>query len=332
MAGQNKTTLRENNAFDGSVIADELADVKTFLFARLNCPEGKLAPFIDYLKERQGKMLRASSLLLSGKLAGELNPMHIKLAAIVEMIHAATLLHDDVIDDGSKRRFDATANNLWGANFAVLLGDYLLSKAFEIIATVQKSDISLLFTQMAQTICRGEMLQNAFGGDFSITIEQYIDIISKKTAVFFADCCRLGAMASGADKNICERLYEFGMNFGICFQITDDLVDICGTEEKTGKTVGRDFRSKILTMPTIYALSKLSPADKNELISLLDSDSPDASHILSILASVKSIEFTKSQLELYRRKALAQIENFSDSPAARELKNLVSSATKSPQA
>jgi len=332
MAGQNKMTLWDKSAFDCSVIADELAAVRNVLFTHLDCPESKLAPFIDYLKQRQGKMLRAGSLLLSGKLAGEINPEHIKLAAVVEMIHAATLLHDDVIDDGSKRRFRATANNLWGANFAVLLGDYLLSKAFEIVATVQRSDISLLFAQMAQTICRGEMLQNAFGGDFSITPKQYLEIISKKTAVFFADCCRLGAMASKADQNTCERLYEFGMNFGICFQITDDLIDICGTEDKTGKTISRDLPGKILTMPTIHALSKLSPADKNELISLLDNASPDASRILSILTSAKSFEFTNSQIEQYRQKALDQIELFSGSPAAEELKNLVFSVTKSPQA
>ncbi|MDD5134701.1 MAG: polyprenyl synthetase family protein [Phycisphaerae bacterium] len=304
-----------------------IIDVREFLCARLDCPEDKLAPFVDYLKEQQGKMLRASSLLLSGKLAGKLNPVHIKLAAVVEMVHAATLLHDDVIDDGSKRRFRATANNLWGANFAVLLGDYLLSKAFEIVATIQRSDISLLFAQMAQTICRGEMLQNAFGGDFSVTIEQYIEIISKKTAVFFADCCRLGAMACGADKNICERLYESGMNFGICFQIADDLVDICGSEEKTGKTVGRDFKSKILTMPIVYAISKLSPAAKNELMLLLDSDRPDTGKILAALRAAKSIEYTESRIEYYRQKALDQIASFGNLPAEEELKNLVLSAT-----
>jgi len=122
------------------------------------------------------------------------------------------------------------------------------------------------------------------------------------------------------------------MNFGICFQITDDLIDICGTEDKTGKTISRDLPGKILTMPTIHALSKLSPADKNELISLLDNASPDASRILSILTSAKSFEFTNSQIEQYRQKALDQIELFSGSPAAEELKNLVFSVTKSPQA
>lgn len=309
------------------MIEAELSRVKDFLSSQVDCSDAKLKPFMDYLKNRSGKMLRARALLLGGRLFGEIKPLHIKLAGVVEMIHGATLLHDDVIDNGSSRRFQATANSLWGANMAVLLGDYLLSRAFDIVSTLGDNDITQFFAQMAQTICRGEMLQNAFRGDFTISMEQYLDVITKKTAVFFADCCMLGAIASDADEDACKRLYEFGNNFGICFQLADDLVDICGAENQTGKSVGRDFSSKTITMPVIYALRQLDETRKGQLLFQLDSSQPNMKQALSILASVKSIEYTNLQIREYQQKALSAIERFGASPIAEELKNLVLSAT-----
>jgi octaprenyl-diphosphate synthase len=211
---------------------------------------------------------------------------------------------------------------------AVLLGDYLLSRAFDIVSTLGDNDITQFFAQMAQTICRGEMLQNVFRGDFTITLEQYIDIITKKTAVFFADCCMLGAIASDADEDACKQLYEFGNNFGIGFQIADDLVDISGVENQTGKNVGRDFSSKTITMPVIFALRQLDEAKKSQLLFQLDSSQPDMGQVMSILRFAKGIEFTNSQIREYQQKALSAIKRFEGLPIAEELKNLVLSATK----
>jgi geranylgeranyl pyrophosphate synthase len=325
MAGQNKMTAGDISS-GGGVIEAELSRVREFFSAQVDCSDAKLKSFMDYLKNRSGKMLRARALLLSGRLFGEIKPLHIKLACIVEMIHSATLLHDDVIDNGSSRRFQATANNLWGANMAVLLGDYLLSRAFDIVSALGDNDIMQFFAQMAQTICRGEMLQNVFRGDFTITLEQYIDVITKKTAVFFADCCMLGAIASDADEGACKQLYEFGNNFGIGFQIADDLVDICGVENQTGKSVGRDFSSKTITMPVIFALRQLDEARKSQLLFQLDNSRPNMKQVLSILMSGKGIEFTNSQIREYQQKALSQIERFTGSPIVEELKNLVLSS------
>jgi octaprenyl-diphosphate synthase len=246
------------------------------------------------------------------------------------MIHAATLLHDDVIDDGCRRRYHATANNLWGANFAVLLGDYLLSRAFVAAASAQRDDINRILSETASIICRGEMLQNAWRGDFSLTDKQYIDIIEKKTAVFFANCALLGGIISGMDKNTCSRLYDFGLNLGLAFQIIDDLVDIVGTETQTGKTIGRDFGSKTLTLPAIFALTKLAEAKKIELLELFSTEKPDMSRIVSILDSVKGIDYAKSQAIQFRQKALASLDGFGSCPAASALKELTLSATQIP--
>jgi len=326
MAGKNKMTTRDEIISRGSMIDAELSGVIDFLSAQIGCSETKLKPFMDYLKNRSGKMLRARILLLSGRLFGEIKPLHIKLAGVVEMVHSATLLHDDVIDNGSSRRFQATANSLWGANMAVLLGDYLLSRAFDIVSTLGDNDITQFFAQMAQTICRGEMLQNVFRGDFAITMEQYLDIITKKTAVFFADCGMLGAIASDADEDACKQLYEFGNNFGIGFQVADDLVDICGDENQTGKSAGRDFSSKTITMPVIFALRQLDEARKSQLLFQLDSSQPNMGQVLSLLRFAKGVEFTNSQIREYQQKALSAIERFGASPITEELKTLVLSS------
>ena len=328
MAGQNKMAIQTPSVFSCALIADELAGVSEFFDAQLDCPDGRLKPFIDYLKNRQGKMLRASFVLLCGRLFGPATSLHIKVAAIAEMMHAATLLHDDVIDSGTKRRYHATANNLWGANFAVLLGDFLLSRAFVAVASLQRNDINRLLVDTATKICRGEMLQNVCRGDCSISVEEYLDIVEKKTAVFFADCCRLGAMISQADVQSCDRLYEFGLNFGLSFQIIDDLIDIFGAESRTGKTGGRDFGSKTLTMPVIHALKILNSLQKDKLLEVLDSKQPDISRITSILRATKSLDFTKLQAEQYRQKALLALEPFGCRPGAAELKELVYSVTK----
>jgi geranylgeranyl pyrophosphate synthase len=211
------------------------------------------------------------------------------------MIHAATLLHDDVIDSGSTRRFQPTANNIWGANQAVLLGDYLLSKAFLTMESLQRSDINRILTDTAATICQGEMLQNTLRGESAIGVEEYLEIIEKKTAVFFANCARLGAIIAGADDDICEVLYVFGLKLGMAFQINDDLIDIVGKEDQTGKTGGRDVENKILTLPAI-----------------------------------KGVDFAKSQIIHYRQKAVSSLERFGAHPAACGLRELADSATQLP--
>ena len=288
-------TTQNSSSLSSALIADQLAQTNDFLLNRLCCADDRLRPFTDYLGNRQGKMLRASVLLLSGQLFGKTNQTHIKVAAVIEMIHAATLLHDDVIDDGQSRRHRATANSLWGANMAVLLGDYMLSKAFVAAFELQRNDINEILAETAAAICRGEMLQNTYKGDSNITVEDYLGIIEKKTAVFFAACARLGGIIAGAEKTDCDALYDFGLNLGLSFQMTDDLIDIVGTENETGKTGGRDVENEILTLPAI-----------------------------------KGIDFTKSQISYFRQKAVSSLDRFGQIPAAIALKELADSITQFP--
>jgi len=327
MAGRSNISRQDSTAACCELISDELAQASDFFYTQLDCSDGRLKPFMDYLKGQRGKMLRGSFVLLAGRLFGPTTELHIKIAGIVEMIHTATLLHDDVIDSATQRRSRATANNLWGSNFAVLLGDYLLSRVFVAVASLHRNDINRLLAEMSVKVCRGEMLQNACRGDFGIGIKEYLDIIEKKTAVFFADCCRLGAMASEADEQSVNRLYEFGLNFGLAFQIVDDLVDILDAESRTGKTAGRDLFTRTLTLPVIHAAGVLDSSAKSELLDMLGSERADINRIVSILNTSKSIDFTKSQIAQYRQKAVSVLDDFGSQPAASAIKELAIRAT-----
>ncbi len=329
MAGQSKIP-RQAPTVACELISDELVQVSSFFDQQLDCPDAGLKSFMDYLKGRQGKMLRASFVLLSGRLFAPTTELHIKVAGIVEMIHTATLLHDDVIDNAERRRGLATPNNLWGANFAVLMGDFLLSRVFLAVASLRKDDINRLLAEMCGKVCRGEMLQNACRGNFGIGIGEYLDIIEKKTAVFFADCCRLGAIASDADEQSAGRLYQFGLNFGLAFQIIDDLVDILDARGRSDKTGGRDLFTATPTLPVIHAFSVLDSSAGSELLDAFDAGQADINRIVSILNASKSIDFAKSVALQYQQKAVAGLDHFGSQPAASVLKDLTISATQMP--
>ncbi|MEN6383754.1 MAG: polyprenyl synthetase family protein [Phycisphaerales bacterium] len=285
-------TMQNSSSAYTALISDDLARTRDFISEQMQSTDERLAQFFDYIKNRHGKMLRASVLLLCGRMTGEINKLHIGVAGVIEMIHAATLLHDDIIDNSTTRRFLPTANSLWGSNQAVLLGDFLLSKAFLALSDFGRNDINSIIANTAAMICQGEMLQNTCKGNFKINVDEYLDIISKKTAVFFAASAQIGGIISNADSQTCKNLYDFGHNLGLAFQITDDLMDVTGAEHDTGKTAGRDFENKIPTMPIL-----------------------------------KSIDFTKSQIMQFRQKALDIIGKFSDTPAALALKELTICAT-----
>jgi octaprenyl-diphosphate synthase len=285
------TTQSLTSAY-AALIADQLSATRDFMSAQLQCSDVRLNEFIEYVNNRHGKMLRSATLLLCGKLTGEINRLHVGVASVIEMIHAATLLHDDVIDNSTTRRFQPTANSIWGAKQAVLLGDYLLSKAFLALIEFGRNDINAIITDTAATICQGEIAQNTCKGDFKISVDEYLNIISRKTAVFFAAAAQLGAIISNADEKTCKSLYDFGHNLGMAFQVTDDLIDVLGAENNTGKTTGRDFENKVPTMPIL-----------------------------------KSIDYTKSQIDQFRQNALDRLKDFGNHPAANALKELTIAAT-----
>jgi octaprenyl-diphosphate synthase len=222
-------------------------------------------PFIrevlEHLTNYRGKRLRPILLLLAAKACGDIDTSHHVLAAVVEMIHTATLVHDDVLDDATTRRHVATVNSRWTNETSVLLGDYLFTHAFHLTSSLGDARACRLIGRATNLVCAGEMTQVGERGNLDLTEEQYFDIIEGKTAELTAVSCELGAQFSGATPTMIAALERYGRALGMAFQIADDLLDVLGNEQLTGKSLGSDLAKQKLTLPVIHMLANL-PADK----------------------------------------------------------------------
>lgn len=226
-------------------------------------------PYVDQLVKHGfrlgGKRLRPALLLLAGMACGKLESAHITLAVVMEMIHTATLIHDDVLDEAELRRHLDTVNAKWGNKSGVLLGDFLFSHAFYLAATTDDAFACRVIGRSTNIVCEGEMRQINSRGRLELTEAEYIGIIDAKTAELCACCCRLGAHFSGATEEQKEALGNYGRNLGIAFQIVDDLLDLEGDEAVTGKSLGTDLEQLKPTLPLIRLLSKLAPDARQSL-------------------------------------------------------------------
>lgn len=248
-----QSTLRATEWFPFfGLIQSELEQVQQRIEELLCTPDEQIQQCLEYLIESPGKMIRPALVLLSGACVGHIHSEHIDLAAMVELIHRASLLHDDVIDSAQMRRGKRTANALWGNTAAVLLGDFLLSRAFHVGTSIQINQVAGILSQTAQDLCCGELRQNFWKGQWDISQQQYYQVIEAKTAVLFKSSCGFGAIASNAPREKIEALSQFGLHLGIAFQITDDLLDIIGTQKEAGKTLGTDWIQGKLTLPVIH--------------------------------------------------------------------------------
>ena len=216
-------------------------------------------PFVNDLCARvrryRGKMLRPALLLLSGRACGELCDAHHTLAAVVEMVHVSTLVHDDVLDQADIRRRQDTVNALHGNEIAVLLGDYLISHAYHLCSSLGDGYAARAIAATTNTVCEGELLQVHHRSNLHLTEPEYLNIIRSKTAALTGTCCALGARYSRADDDIIETLREFGVAAGMAFQVVDDLLDLLGDPDRIGKTLGRDLALGEPTLPIIHCLA-----------------------------------------------------------------------------
>ncbi|HUT47210.1 MAG TPA: polyprenyl synthetase family protein, partial [Sedimentisphaerales bacterium] len=217
------------------LICDQLNKVRDLINEQLTAPvnAGDINVLLEHISSRSGKMIRPGLVLLAGRCCGKITDNHIRVAAIVEIIHNATLLHDDVIDEGKQRRGLPTINSLWGNESAVLLGDFLLSRVFKMCADLE-SKVANVIATAAVRLCEGELRQVVQKHNWQLSETEYIDVITEKSAVLFSSSCMLGGLLAGASESQAQSLADFGLNAGIAFQITDDLLDIVGDESKTG--------------------------------------------------------------------------------------------------
>src|SRR5437667_958863 len=233
-----------------SPISRDLEEVERILAQQLAGQRPCVEPLTTHLRGYRGKRLRPALLLLVAHACGRITPAHRTLAAVVEMIHTATLVHDDVLDEALVRRHLPTVNAGWGNQTSILLGDFLFTHAFHLASTVD-AEACRLIGEATNRVCEGELQQCSECGNLDLSEDDYLDMIDGKTAELTACCCRLGAAYSGKEPDIVERLAGYGRRLGIAFQIADDLLDLVGEEQATGKSLGTDVDQRKLTLPLI---------------------------------------------------------------------------------
>lgn len=237
---------------------------------QLDTPIRPVSELCEHVERYRGKMLRPTLVILCGLAANtdlaEPTDAQIVVAATLEMIHMATLVHDDVLDEASVRRGGDTVNKRKGNEAAIILGDYLLSKAFHLCSTLDSQRTALRVGEVTNVVCEGEMMQLAHRGDFTIAPATYFDIIRRKTAALIALACELGVLHAGGSRLVASRLAEFGEKIGTAFQIQDDLLDLVGDEPVVGKSLGRDLEKGTLTLPLVHYLAGLEEGEREPAI------------------------------------------------------------------
>lgn len=263
MAGHPGARVEESRRTLGRLFAPiqaELAEAEHVFQDELNSRFPFVQALVEHCGDYQGKRLRPALVLLSAKACGRITSAHPALAAVVEMIHTATLVHDDVLDESLVRRHAATVNAEWGNETAVMLGDYLFTHAFHLAASLDSTLACRLIGRATNKVCEGEMMQLHNRGNLDLGEASYFDIIEGKTAELTAVSCRLGAHYAGAEQAVSESLDRYGRSLGIAFQIADDVLDIWGEERATGKSLGTDLEKQKLTLPLIRLLAIGEPA------------------------------------------------------------------------
>jgi geranylgeranyl pyrophosphate synthase len=310
-------------------IEKELKKVEEVLESCLKESKNKsILEISNYLLNARGKRLRPALVLLSAKAVHQSSTSDnqlINVAIAVELIHMASLLHDDVIDHASLRHNKPTINCRWDNDVSIALGDYLYSVAFELISTCGNTDILQCISSATKAMCEGELLQVCERDNLELLKERYIVIVKKKTAALFAASCQAGALISTPYEASQKSLREYGLNFGISFQIIDDCLDLVGREEILGKTTGADLRVGEITLPVLYLLDKTDIKEAEvikRLLSLCGQDKDAFNKLRKRLANSSAILKAEAEARYYIGKAKEQLKGLDDSLLKRSLLNL----------
>ena len=290
-------------------------------------------PLLDkithYIVKRKGKQMRPMFVFLSANICGGINESTYRAASLIELLHTATLVHDDIVDDANERRGFFSLNALWKNKIAVLVGDYLLSRG--LLLSVKNKDFHLLeiVANAVKEMSEGELLQIEKARKLDIQESVYFEIIRQKTASLIASCCACGAASAGEDENKIKKMFSFGENVGIAFQIKDDLFDY-GTGANIGKPTGIDIKEKKMTLPLIFALNKASYSDKKRIVNIVKNHSGNPAKVAEVVSYVINsggIEYAQAKMHEYKTKALDILMSFQDSPSKTSLERLVKYTT-----
>lgn len=304
-------------------IADELEEAEAIFEREVASRFPFVQELVSHCADFRGKRLRPALVLLTGQACGGTTADHPVLAAVIEMIHTATLVHDDILDEALIRRHAATVNAEWGNETAVLLGDYLFTHAFHLAASLESTAACRWIGRATNLVCEGEMQQVRNRGNFALSEDDYFAIIRGKTAELTAVSCRLGAHYSGADSGTVHSLEEYGRDLGVAFQIADDVLDLWGEERTTGKSLGTDLEKQKLTLPLIRLLSTAPKPTASAVRRLLEgAESEDRHALRPILESSGALDYAWERAKQHAHLAASALGVLPDSPAKAVLRNL----------
>ena len=304
-------------------IVDELRQSEEILQRELSAEHAEVDDMIRHGCRLGGKRLRPALLLLTAKAAGEIVSAHLTLAAVVEMIHTATLIHDDVLDEALLRRHLDTCNQRWDNKSSVLLGDYLFTHAFYLASTLDSTFACRTIGKATNTVCEGELRQVRSCDNFELEETDYLDMITAKTAALCACACRLGAFYADSVPNVVDSFSAYGLNLGIAFQIIDDLLDIVGCESTVGKSLGTDLNQQKPTLPLIHVLSHLDAEQRAEIQSELASPNNDGRDVLAPwFERFHTADYVKQCAAAFARQAILALEPIPNSESLETLRKL----------
>ena len=284
----------------------------------------------NFLLRRKGKQMRPMLVFLSARMLGDITKQTYTAASLIELLHTATLVHDDVVDESFERRGFFSINALWKSKIAVLLGDYLLAQGLLLSVDNDAFDLLRIVSEAVKEMSEGELLQIQKSRRLNITNDQYFEIIRKKTATLIAACTACGAKSVDASEEDIAKMKEFGECLGIAFQIKDDLFDY-QYDAKTGKPSGNDIKEKKFTLPLIYALANTNTLQRRKIISTIRLHHKNKKKVEEVIEFVKSsggIDFATEKMNEYKQKALDILASFPENDARNSLQNLVDYTTK----
>ena len=305
-------------------IAKEMDDFEPKFRASMHTNVMLLDKIMDYIVKRKGKQMRPMFVFLSAGMCGGITESTYRGASLIELLHTATLVHDDVVDDANYRRGFFSVNALWKNKIAVLVGDFLLSRGLMLSIDNKEFVLLGLVTEAVKEMSEGELLQMEKARHLDITEEVYFDIIRQKTASLIASCCAVGAASAKADSENVQRMKAIGKEIGMAFQIKDDLFDY--GEDEIGKPLGIDIKEKKLTLPLIYSLSKASWLEKRRIIGIVKNENEKPEKVKQVISFVKAsggLDYSKMVMDKYYNRSIEMLQHFPESPYKTSLTQLV---------
>jgi octaprenyl-diphosphate synthase len=308
------------------LVAEDIKAVNALIVERMHSPVALIPQLAGHIIAAGGKRLRPMLTLASARLCGYRGHRHISLAACVEFIHTATLLHDDVVDESDRRRGLATANAVWGNKPSVLVGDFLFSRAFQLMVTDGSLSVLKILSDASAVIAEGEVMQLMTANDTETTENTYLEVIKAKTAVLFAAACRVGAVVADRPKAEEDALGAYGLNLGIAFQLVDDVLDYASETATLGKSIGDDFRDGKITLPVVLAFLRGDEEERKfwrRTLEEMEQREGDLEHAIALMERHGSLRDSVERARHYSAVARDALGVFPDGPEKRALTDLI---------